>query len=215
MVEIKITDDIALDQLSTYVSRIFMECIDRLFVIAFTLSEHSFRMHLFDRSGVMSSVPFNIHKVSILNIHNERRVIRHCQKPWLFVAAIAGCSAVEPEYLGWDLSIQVWDKICPVPSYKADMKQFSSAHAVPWVITAFDERKRVLPSVAIAGSTCESQSGNATSATDQEQRYVMVHCLTFQDTKRLWGRATIAMEVVSLEDWENKNEDVRPLWWLK
>jgi len=95
------------------------------------------------------------------------------------------------------------------------MKQFSSAHAVPWVITAFDERKRVPPSVAIAGSTCESQSGNATSATDQEQRYVMVHCLTFQDTKRLWGRATIAMEVVSLEDWENKNEDVRPLWWLK
>ena len=65
MVEIKITDDIALDQLSTYVSRIFMECIDRLFVIAFTLSEHSFRMHLFDHSGVVSSAPFNIHKVSI------------------------------------------------------------------------------------------------------------------------------------------------------
>ena len=43
----------------------------------------------------------------------------------------------------------------------------------------------------------------------------MVHCLMFQDTKRLWGRATIAMEVVSLKDWRNKNEDVRPFWWLK
>jgi len=75
-----------------------MECIDRLFVIVFMLSEHSFCMHLFDRSGVISSVPFNIHKVSILNIHNERRVIRHYQKPWLFVAAIASCSSVEPEY---------------------------------------------------------------------------------------------------------------------
>ena len=41
-----------------------MECIDRLFVIVFTLSEHSFRMHLFDRSGVASSAPFNIHNVS-------------------------------------------------------------------------------------------------------------------------------------------------------
>ena len=91
------------------------------------------------------------------------------------------------------------------------MKQFSSADAVPWVITAFDEIKQALPSVAIAGSTCESQSGNATSATDQEQRYVMVHCLTFQDTKWLWGQAMIVMEVVSLEDWENKNEDMRPL----
>ena len=42
MVEIKIMDDIALDQLSTYISQIFMECIDQLFVIVFTLSEHSF-----------------------------------------------------------------------------------------------------------------------------------------------------------------------------
>ena len=65
MVEIKRTNDIALGQLSTYVSRIFMECIDRLFVIAFTLSDRSFCMHLFDRSGVVSSVPFDIHEVSI------------------------------------------------------------------------------------------------------------------------------------------------------
>jgi len=141
--------------------------------------------------------------------------MRCCQEPHLFVAAIASCSALETEYLGWDLSVKVWDKTHPVPSYETDMKRFSSAHAVPWVITGFDERKRAPPSMAPTGSTCESQSGNTTSATDQEQRYVMVPCLTFQDTKRLWGRATIAMEVVSLKDWRNKNEHVSPLWWLK
>ena len=65
VVEIKIDYNIALDQLLTYVTRIFMECIDWLFVIAFTLSEHSFCMHLFDHSRVVSSAPLNIHKVSI------------------------------------------------------------------------------------------------------------------------------------------------------
>ena len=65
MVEIKIDYDMALDQLLTYISQIFMKCIDRLFVIAFTLSKHSFCMYLFDHSGIMSSAPFNIHKVSI------------------------------------------------------------------------------------------------------------------------------------------------------
>ena len=64
----------------------------------------------------------------------------------------------------------------------------------------------------MAESTCESEDGNSTSTMYKKQRYVMVRCLTFQDTKRLWGRATIAMEVVSLKDWKKKNEDVRPLW---
>ena len=65
MVEIKIDYNMALDQLSTYISWIFMECIDWLFVIVFTCSEHLFHIHLFDCSRVMSSTPFNIHKVSI------------------------------------------------------------------------------------------------------------------------------------------------------
>jgi len=41
----------------------------------------------------------------------------------------------------------------------------------------------------------------------------MIQCLTLQDAKWLWERATIVMEVVSLEDWKNKNEKVRSLWW--
>ena len=142
-------------------------------------------------------------------------MVRCCQEAFQFVIAIASCSVLEPQYLGWDLSVKVWDKTRAVPSYKADMKRFSSAHAVPWVITAFDKRKQAPPSVAVAESTCESEDGNSTSIMYRKRRYVMVRCLTFQDTKRLWGRATIAMEVVSLKDWRNKNEDVRPLWWLK
>ena len=64
IVEIKTDATNALAQLSAYVSRIFMECIDRLFVIAFTLNDRLLRMHLFDRSGIVSSGPIDIHNVS-------------------------------------------------------------------------------------------------------------------------------------------------------
>ena len=64
IVEIKTDATNALAQLSAYVSRIFMECIDRLFVIAFTLNDRLLRMHLFDHSGIVSSGPIDIHNVS-------------------------------------------------------------------------------------------------------------------------------------------------------
>ena len=80
---------------------------------------------------------------------------------------------------------------------------------VPWVITAFNESHPASPPATFA------ESGNTTSATNRQQIYVMVRCLTFQDTKQLWGRATIAIEVVLLEDWENKNVQVSHLWWHK
>jgi len=72
---------------------------------------------------------------------------------------------LEPQYLGWNLSVKIWDKLHAVPLYKADMKQFSSAHAVPWVITTFDKRKQVPLSVAMAESTYEFEDGNNTSIT--------------------------------------------------
>ena len=50
---------------------------------------------------------------------------------------------------------------------------------------------------------------------NQWQCYVMIQCPTLQDAKRLWRRATIVMKVMSLEDWKNKNEKVRSLWWHK
>jgi len=78
------------------------------------------------------------------------------------------------------------------------MQQFASTYHVPWVISAFS---------GIHSAPSESQRANI----DQQQCYVMIQCLTLQDAKWLWGRVTIVMEVMSLEDWEKKNEKVRSL----
>jgi len=80
------------------------------------------------------------------------------------------------------------------------MQQFTLTYHVPWVISAFN-RMHSAPS--------ESQRANI----DQRQHYVMIQCLTLQDAKWLWRRATIVIEVVSLEDWKNKNEKVKSWWW--
>jgi len=121
------------------------------------------------------------------------------QKPLLFIAALASCSTLTPEQLGWDPSIEVWDGDHVVPSYRAEMQQFALTYHVPWVISVFS---------GMHSAPSKSQRANI----DQWQRYVMIQCLTLQDAKRLWGRATIVMEVVSLEDWKNKNEKMRSLW---
>ena len=64
IVEIKTDATNTLAQLLAYVSWIFMECINRLFVIAFTLNDQLLQMHLFDHSGIVSSGPIDIHNVS-------------------------------------------------------------------------------------------------------------------------------------------------------
>ena len=78
------------------------------------------------------------------------------------------------------------------------MQQFSSTYHVSWVISAFS---------GMYSASFESQRANI----DQWQCYVMIQYLTLQDAKWLWGRATIMIEVVLLEDWKNKNEKVRSL----
>ena len=124
------------------------------------------------------------------------------QEPLLFIAVLASCSTLTPEQLGWDLSIEVWDDDHVVSSYRAEIQQFASTYHVPWVISAFS---------GMHSAPSKSQRANI----DQWQCYVMIQCLTLQDAKRLWERATIVMEVVSLEDWKNKNKKVRSLWWDK
>ena len=64
IVEIKTDATNALAQLLAYVSQIFMECINWLFIIAFTLNDRLFWIHLFDRSGIVSSSPIDIHNMS-------------------------------------------------------------------------------------------------------------------------------------------------------
>ena len=113
------------------------------------------------------------------------------QKPLLFIAALASCSTLTLEQLGWDPSIEVWDGYHVVPSYRAEMQWFSLTYHVPWVISAFS---------GMYSASSESQRANI----DQQQHYIMIQCLTLQNAKRLWGRATIVMEVVLLEDWEKE-----------
>ena len=59
------------------------------------------------------------------------------QEPLLFIAALASCSTLTLEQLGWDPSIEVWDGDHVVPSYRAKMQQFASTYHVSWVISAF------------------------------------------------------------------------------
>ena len=122
------------------------------------------------------------------------------QEPLLFIASLASCSVLTLEQLGWDPSIEVWNGDCVVPSYRAEMQQFALTYHMPWVISAFS---------GMHSASSESQRANI----DQQEHYVMIQCLILQDAKWLWRRATIVMEVVLLEDWKNKNEKVRSLWW--
>ena len=94
------------------------------------------------------------------------------QEPLLFIAALASCSTLIPEQLGWDPLIEVWDSDHVVPLYRAKMQQFSSTYHVPWVISVFS-------GMYLAPS--ESQRANI----DQRQCYVMIQCLTLQDAKQL------------------------------
>lgn len=273
VVEVKVTNaTITLAQLAKYAGQIFMEQLDRYYVLAFILTVDKFSFHLFDRSGVTSSAAIDIHEA-----------------PEEFVAAIASWSCLSPVQLGWDPTVHVWDGTQDVPSYEAHMEKFMRGFDVPWVIEAFDdmasEPDRVIghvPNVPVRVKTrdqlapnryeayCDTSSitgheiegggvqrsddsssedaedelgkdevpsssademayppsssvgadgrmsvnySSADEETDERgatraktARYVAVRSLTLQDAKRLWGRGTLVLEVVSLEDWKNRND---------
>ncbi|KAJ3566488.1 hypothetical protein NP233_g6977 [Leucocoprinus birnbaumii] len=251
----KATDVLA--QLATYVRQIFMEQLDRLYVFASTFELDTLRVHLFDRSGIISSTPINIH-----------------QSPIQFISAIASWSYFSPKELGWDPTVHVWSDGKAVSSYKTSMKTFTCAYDVPWVIESFDgmssksdgaadcevphDTHIVMTSEAsrapfiggdasvesdpprdldsVGGAPSEStagppmtvdylEAGNAYEDDDEmigdgkganepthhcstsgKRHWVAIRSLTIRDAKRLWGRGTIVLEVVSLEDWKGKNE---------
>ena len=57
----------SLAQLATYVRQIFMDQLDRRFVLALILGGDELHVHLFDRSGIVSTLtPINIHEVGLL-----------------------------------------------------------------------------------------------------------------------------------------------------
>lgn len=57
----------SLAQLATCVSQIFTEQFDRMFIFALTLNLDQLRIHLFDRSGIVSTYPIDIHEVSLVS----------------------------------------------------------------------------------------------------------------------------------------------------
>ncbi|KAJ3558520.1 hypothetical protein NP233_g11495 [Leucocoprinus birnbaumii] len=156
IVEVKSGPNDSLAQLAVYVRQIFMEQLDRLFVLAFTFNLPLLRVHLFDRSGVISSTGIDIHK-----------------SPKEFISAIAAFSCRTADELGWDPTVRVWDQKKVMHSYTAPMKGYSSTYDVPWVFEGF-----------------------AKSGQSDPPQYVFIRSETLQDATRLWGRATLAIDVV-------------------
>ncbi|KAJ3553422.1 hypothetical protein NP233_g12647 [Leucocoprinus birnbaumii] len=169
VVEVKSAPRDALPQLATYVRQLFMEQVDRHFIIAFTFTLPLLRIHLFDRSGVISSTGINVHN-----------------SPKDFISAIAAFSCRTAVELGWDPTVRVWDQKKVMHSYTAPMKGYSSTYDVPWVFEGF-----------------------AKSGQSDPPQYVFIRSETLQDATRLWGRATLAVDVVSLTDWERCNPDAK------
>ncbi|KAJ3566485.1 hypothetical protein NP233_g6974 [Leucocoprinus birnbaumii] len=250
VVEIKPKKDSSvLSQLATYVRQIFMEQLDRYFVLAFTFELDTLHIHLFDHSGIISSTPINIH-----------------QSPKQFISAVASWSYLSPDQLGWDPTVRVWSHREVVQSYMARLDEFGSAHGVPWVIEGFDITVQAPDGVADDGHiplvsgmpSATSQTLRATENSSEHRRHtaqdkvtskekeggsdamvvdsssgggvadedvhqpaplvsdrpgisngksywVAIRSITLQDAKRLWGRGTIVLEVVSLKDWEERN----------
>ncbi|KXN89335.1 hypothetical protein AN958_05833 [Leucoagaricus sp. SymC.cos] len=177
----------SLAQLASYVSQMFAEQLDRLFVLALTLNQDKLRVHLFDRSG----------------------------SPKQFIAVIASFSRLPAVRLGWDSTVNVWDEGAVVPSFRATMKECNSTYDVPWVFNGFhssgsstsrstrgrDTDSAVMPSHEESGNG----AGNTTITGGRVHRYVCVRAETLRGAKQLWGRGCIVVRVVCLDDWISKN----------
>ena len=175
-------------------SWIFIKCIDRLFVIAFTLNDWLLRLHLFDHSGIVSFGPIDIHNMSSRTLSMVR------QERWHVSRNLCFSLLPLPAALLWH-----WNSLAGIHQLRFGMVIVLFHHRGPrcsslhWLIICLV--------LSLHSAPFKSQRANI----DQWQRYVMIQCLTLQDEKWLWGRATIVIEVVSLEDWKNKNEKVRSL----
>jgi hypothetical protein len=108
---------------------------------------------------------------------------------------MASFSYLSPTDLGWDLTVQVWNKGKVTPSYTASMGDYTSTFDVPWVIEGFEDRQET--------ETSDAQNPNYPAESGKVQ-YVAIRSLTVGDAKRLWGRGTLVLEVVSLDDWVKK-----------
>ncbi|KAF9453694.1 hypothetical protein P691DRAFT_771245 [Macrolepiota fuliginosa MF-IS2] len=185
VVEVKITQATPTSQLSSYVRHIFMEQLDRRFVLALTLNTDLLNVYLFDRSGVVCMA-------KKINIHTEATT---------FIRVIAGFSCLPPEQLGWDPTCHVWVGQATIPSYAAPTRFTegrSSAYDLPWVFKC------------VKGNA-NSNANYTPSANDVQEfsQYVALRTLSLQDADVIWGRVTLVFEVVTLDDWKWRNPEAK------
>ncbi|KAF7975925.1 hypothetical protein HWV62_8195 [Athelia sp. TMB] len=83
----------AMIQLTKYLRQCFRECIDRRHVFGLVLAGRKLTVYLADRSGILGSETFDIHK-----------------EPLRLIRVIAGLTILRPSRLGWDPTTTVYDK---------------------------------------------------------------------------------------------------------
>ncbi|KAF7777864.1 hypothetical protein Agabi119p4_3936 [Agaricus bisporus var. burnettii] len=117
----------ALEELDIYVTYIFAEQVDRLFVNTLTLKGCELQVYRFDRSGLVCMQ-------DAINIHKS---------PEDFIRVIASFSYLSSADLGWDSTCKVWDSATksPRPSYKLSQDTFRGrgVYDIPWVFEVADE----------------------------------------------------------------------------
>ncbi|KAF7975932.1 hypothetical protein HWV62_8209 [Athelia sp. TMB] len=83
----------AMIQLTKYLRQCFRECIDRRHVFGLVLAGRKLTVYLADRSGILGSETFDIHK-----------------EPLQLIRVIAGFTTFRPSKLGWDPTFTIYDK---------------------------------------------------------------------------------------------------------
>ncbi|KAF7777867.1 hypothetical protein Agabi119p4_3939 [Agaricus bisporus var. burnettii] len=121
-------------QLSTYVSHIFAEQVDRLFVNAVTLGGWELQVYRFDRSVSVSD-----------------RLCKTLLVPARFYSSDRKFSYLSPADLGWDPTCKVWNSATksPQPSYELSQETFLERGVcdIPWVLEVADESFVVIGAV--------------------------------------------------------------------
>ncbi|KAF7965965.1 hypothetical protein HWV62_40730 [Athelia sp. TMB] len=131
-------EDAAALQLIKYMRQIFRECIDRRFVFGLTLARSKMAVYLADRSGVIGSEHFDIHKASRLLFKAEPKKLIH---------VILAMATMEHHRLGWDPTLTVYDPDKPTegtPSYLAGRPVTASYKERIWLVEICHDPARVM-----------------------------------------------------------------------
>ena len=95
-------------QLFKYIRQVFHESFDRRFVFGIVLARSNITVYLADRSGILGSETFDIHKVSCF--YSPRGAVSQyysAKEPHLLIRVIAGLALLDISKLGWDTSLAV------------------------------------------------------------------------------------------------------------